>query len=124
MWTGPRPAPPSESPHAVPSLPGSARLASWRLLIDRGRLQEGEPYLAQTARATEALVSADTAVALGLMGASTVSLATDRGAVTLPLRIADIADGAVWAPLRSEGCDLLELGAHHGTSVRVTGGPA
>ncbi|MFM9136174.1 MAG: molybdopterin dinucleotide binding domain-containing protein [bacterium] len=69
-------------------------------------------------------MSESTAAALGVAGRSTVVLATDRGSVELPLRIDDVADGTVWAPLHSEGCDLHALGLRHGSTVRVTGGAA
>ncbi|MGI9197909.1 MAG: NADH-quinone oxidoreductase subunit G [Candidatus Nanopelagicales bacterium] len=99
-------------------------LASWRLLLDRGRLQEGEPHLAATARPTEALMSQATADSLGVAGSATVTLSTSAGSVTLPLRIADVVDGAVWAPLNSEGSALLAIGARHGSVVTVRGGAA
>ena len=122
-WTGARPDAPALAAVSVDApAAGSARLSSWRPLLDRGRLQEDEPHLAATARPVEALMSASTAQALGVVGRATVVLSTDRGSVTLPLVIAEVADGAVWAPLNSEGCDLLGIGAAHGSVVRVTGG--
>ena len=63
-----------------------------------------------------------TARALGVLESATVTLSTDSGSVTLPLRIADVADSTVWAPLDSEGSAILPaLGAGHGAIVRVTG---
>jgi NADH-quinone oxidoreductase subunit G len=122
-WTGPHPdAPTVAAPTAEAVGSTSARLGSWRLLLDRGRLQEGEPHLAATARATEALMSIGTAEALGVAGADVITVSTPSGAVTLPLRIADVVDGAIWTPMCSEGCDLLSIGAFHGATVRVTGG--
>ncbi len=41
--------------------PGTALLATWHNLLDAGRLQDGEPNLAGTARAAVALMSAATA---------------------------------------------------------------
>ena len=120
-WNGPRPSAPDDRPAA--STEGTA-LATWRLLLDRGRLQEDEPHLAATARPVEAVMSESTATALGVAGRSTVMLASDRGSVELPLRIDDVADGTVWAPLYSEGRDLQALGLRHGSAVNVTGGAA
>jgi NADH-quinone oxidoreductase subunit G len=120
-WSGARPSAPTVAPAQATSA-GSVALATWRLLLDAGRLQEGEPHLAATARPTEALMSEETARALGLAQASTVVVATDRGSVTLPLRIADVVDGAVWVPMTSEGSRVLAIGARHGSRVRVTGG--
>ncbi len=51
VWNGARPEPPTVSPVDTPQPgPGQALLASWRMLLDAGRLQDGEPYLAGTAR--------------------------------------------------------------------------
>lgn len=122
---GARAAAPSVAPStAAATSSGYALLATWRLLLDRGRLQEGEPHLAATARPTEAVMSLATATSLGVANSATVTLSTTTGSVTLPLSIGDVADGAVWAPLNSEGCALLGIGATHGSVVRVTGGAA
>jgi NADH-quinone oxidoreductase subunit G len=122
-WSGARPAAPAVAPAPVDGV-GTVALATWRLLLDAGALQEGEPHLAATARPTEALMGAETARALGLAQASSVVVATDQGAIELPLRLADIVDGAVWIPMTSEGSRALAIGASHGTRVRVTGGGA
>jgi len=120
-WSGPRPAAPSVAPAAADAS-GNVALATWRLLLDAGVLQEGEPHLAATARATEALMSAETARSLGLGQAGSVTVSTDQGSLELPLRIADVVDGTVWVPMTSEGSRVLAIGATHGTRVRVTGG--
>ena len=123
MWTGARPAAPSVAP-AASDASGTVALATWRLLLDAGALQEGEPHLAATARPTEALMSAETARSLGLGQAGSVTVSTDHGSLELPLRIADVVDGTVWVPMTSEGSRVLAIGASHGTRVRVTGGTA
>ena len=120
-WGGPRTPAPDEP--ATPPAGGTA-LATWRLLLDRGRLQEDEPHLAATARPTEAVMSQETATALGLSGRATVVLTGDRGSVEVPLAIGEVAEGTVWAPMYSEGCDLQGIGLHHGAGVSVTGGAA
>jgi len=120
-WTGARVAAPTVAPSDAS---GTVALATWRLLLDAGALQEGEPHLAATARPTEALMGADTARALGLAQASAVVISTDKGSIKLPVRIADVVDGAVWVPMSSEGSRLLSIGARHGSAVRVTGGTA
>ena len=122
-WSGPRPAAPSVAP-AASDATGTLALATWRLLLDAGALQEGEPHLAATARPTEALMSAETARSLGLAQAGSVTVSTDQGSLELPLRIADVVDGTVWVPMTSEGSRALAIGATHGTRVRVTGGAA
>ena len=123
MWSGARPAAPSVAPASSDAV-GTVALATWRLLLDAGVLQEGEPHLAATARPTEALMSEETARALGLGQAASVTVSTDQGSLELPLRIADVVDGAVWVPMTSEGSRVLAIGASHGTRVRVTGGAA
>ncbi|MEY3734469.1 MAG: NADH-quinone oxidoreductase, partial [Actinomycetota bacterium] len=122
-WAGARPAAPTVTPDQTqPS--GTVALASWRLLIDEGALQEGEPHLAATARPTEALMGVETARALGLSHSSSVAVSTDQGSIELPLRITDVVDGTVWIPMASEGSRPLAIGATHGSRVRVTGGAA
>lgn len=123
MWSGARLAAPSVAPASTDAV-GTVALATWRLLLDAGALQEGEPHLAATARPTEALMSEETARALGLGQAASVTVSTDQGSLELPLRIADVVDGAVWVPMTSEGSRVLAIGASHGTRVRVTGGAA
>jgi NADH-quinone oxidoreductase subunit G len=123
MWSGERPAAPSVTP-ALADAPGTMALATWRLLLDAGAMQEGEPHLAATARPTEALMGAETARALGLAQASSVVVSTDEGSIELPVCIADVVEGAVWIPMTSEGSRALAIGASHGSRVRVTGGRA
>ncbi len=120
-WDGER----AELPQQAPASAGNGvALATWRLLLDAGALQDGEPHLAATARPVEALLNADTAAAHGLSQASSVVISTDRGSLELPLRIAEVADNTVWVPMHSTGSDVLELGATHGSRVRLSGGAA
>jgi len=100
--------------------PGSALLASWHHLLDAGRLQDGEPNLAGTARAAVAIMSAATAAEAGSAAGGKVTVATARGAITVPLQIADMPDRVVWLPANSADCAIRsELGAGHGTLVTV-----
>ena len=46
--------------------PGQAVLATWHLLLDAGRLQDGEPHLAGTAKKATAVLSASTAAEVGV----------------------------------------------------------
>ncbi|GAA2720585.1 NADH-quinone oxidoreductase subunit G [Actinocorallia aurantiaca] len=99
---------------------GEAVLATWRLLLDDGTLQDGEPHLKGTARPSVALVSAKTAAENGLNGLVTIS--TDEGAITVPLRIEDLPEGVIWLPGNSSGRNLLrELGATAGSIVKIGG---
>ena len=84
---------------ALPSLGTSeALLATWRELIDAGALQDGEPHLAGTARPVVARLSAATAAGLGVTEGALVTVRGSRGAVTVPVAIADLAPGVVWLP--------------------------
>ena len=98
---------------------GQAILSSWRQLIDNGSLQDGEPHLKGTQRTPVARLSAKTAEGLG----TTVKVSTERGAITLPVEIADLPDGVVWLPGNSDGSAVFKtLGAGHGAVVNLAGG--
>jgi NADH-quinone oxidoreductase subunit G len=100
--------------------PGEAVLATWHQLLDTGSLQDGEPYLAGTARATVARMSAATAAEAGTADGGRVTVATDRGSVTVAVRITAMPDRVVWLPTHSLGCEVRsELGAGHGTLVTL-----
>ena len=60
-WDGPAPGAPDVA--ARPAAPGigEAVLSTWRMLLDAGRLQDGEPHLAGTARPPVVRLSAATA---------------------------------------------------------------
>ena len=100
--------------------PGGAVLATWHHLLDAGRLQDGEPNLAGTARTAVAVMSAATAAEAGSAGGDKVTVATERGAITVAVQIADMPDRVVWLPSNSAGCAVRsQLGAGHGTPVTV-----
>ena len=82
---------------------GEAVLAGWRMLLDDGRLQDGEPHLAGTARTPVARLSAETAAEIGAADGDAVTVSTSRGSITLPLAITDMPDRVVWLPLNSPG---------------------
>jgi NADH-quinone oxidoreductase subunit G len=121
-WKGARPAAPAvlSAPSVTTASAADVRLATWAQLIDAGRLQDGEPYLAGTARPVVARVSAATAAAAGLADGDKVTVATATGAVTVPLDVTDMADGVVWLPTNSSGSAVrADLGAGHGTRVTL-----
>jgi len=76
----------------------TARLASWHQLLDNGRMQDNEPFLAGTARPAVAKMSAATATQAGLADGDKVTLATARGSATLPVEVTSMIDNVVWAP--------------------------
>ena len=90
------------------------------MLLDAGRLQDGEPHLAGTARPPVARLSAATATEIGVDGDGMVTVRTDRGAITLPLVITDMPDRVVWVPMNSPGSAVYaQLGAAAGDVVRI-----
>jgi len=100
---------------------GQAVLASWRQLVDDGSLSVDEPALAGTARPAVARLNAATAERLGLTEGQPATVRTERGAITLPVALADLPDGVVWLPGNSgESRVRAVLGAGHGDLVGVT----
>jgi NADH-quinone oxidoreductase subunit G len=125
-WHGARAAAPdvAAAPPTTPS-PGQAVLAGWRMLLDAGRLQDGEPHLAGTARPTVARLSPATAANVGAREGDPITVATTRGAITLSLEITEMPDGVVWAPLNSAGSRVhATLGVSPGAVVSITAGGA
>lgn len=123
-WQGPAAdAPNVPVPQANPPGPGQAVLAGWRMLLDAGRLQDGEPHLAGTARPSVVRLSPSTAAEIGADDGQPVTVATDRGAVTLPLEVTEMPDAVVWLPLNSTGSHVtVTLGVAPGAIVNVAAG--
>ncbi len=112
--------PPPAKPAVTLPGPGKALLATWHNLLDAGRMQDGEPNLAGTARAAVARMSASTAAEAGTADGGKVTVATGRGAITVPVEIADMPDRVVWLPTNSAGSAVRRvLGAGHGSEVTV-----
>jgi NADH-quinone oxidoreductase subunit G len=123
-WQGPRAADPDVSGRA-PSAPaaGQAVLAGWRMLLDAGRLQNGEPFLAGTARPTVVRLSPATAAEIAVRDGDPVTVASGHGDVTLPLEITDMPDRVVWLPLNSPGSTVAAtLRVPVGAVVDIRGG--
>jgi NADH-quinone oxidoreductase subunit G len=138
-WRGTRPEPPGvTTTWPAPPLPRhtdgagvvDVRLASWHQLLDSGRMQDGEPSLAGTARPAVARMSAATAAQAGVTDGDKVTVATDRGSVTVPAEIVPMADQVVWLPAAGlpgpapgapgGGATIrAELGAGHGAVVTL-----
>lgn len=120
-WQGARVPMSGTAPSATPEPgPGEAVLAGWRMLLDGGRMQDGEPFLAGTARPPVVRLSADCAAELGVREGDPVTVATDRGSVTLPLAITDLPYRVVWLPICSPGSEVYrQLGAQIGDVVRI-----
>ena len=123
-WDGARPPlKPLKEPKAPRSKAGAMVVSTWKHLLDRGSMQDGEVHLAATARAAVARVNPAAYDALfGILseGAS-LTLTGDRGSVTLPVEVADLPDGVVWVPANSFGRGVLADLASPGSSVTIKG---
>jgi NADH-quinone oxidoreductase subunit G len=120
-WGGTRPSAPTVAVgDAAQPGKGEAVLTGWRMLLDSGRLQDGEPYLAGTARVPVVRLSATTAGEIGAADGDSVTVATNRGEITLPLEITDMDDRVVWLPLNSPGSAVYQqLGVTAGAVVSI-----
>ncbi|KKC00477.1 NADH-quinone oxidoreductase subunit G [Mycolicibacter arupensis] len=120
-WSGERPAGP-DAAAGTPPQPGAgeAVLAGWRMLLDKGLMQDGEPNLAGTARTPVVRLSVSTAAEIGAAEADSVTVSTARGRITLPLSITDMPDNVVWLPLNSAGSAVhRDLGVSPGATVQI-----
>ena len=125
-WTGRKLATPTADSRPVPSLaPGQAVLATWHQLLDAGRMQDGEPYLAGTAPLAVVRLSEATAGLLDVVDGMAVTVSTARGSITLPAQITPMVDHVVWLPTNSAGSRVrATLGVDAGDVVTVTKGGA
>jgi NADH-quinone oxidoreductase subunit G len=105
----------------------TAKLATWHQLLDSGRMQDGEPSLAGTARSVVARMSAATAAQAGVADGDKVTVATGQGSVTVPVEVVPMADHVVWLPAAGLSREpagggstiRAELGAGHGATVTL-----
>ena len=120
-FDGAHPAAPDVAATPTPSVgAGEAILAGWRMLLDSGRLQDGEPHLAGTARPAVARLSPAWAAGIGVADGDIVTVSTGRGSISLPCAITDMTDGVVWLPLNSPGSAVhRSLGVTAGAVVRI-----
>ncbi|RSS83180.1 NADH-quinone oxidoreductase subunit G [Streptomyces sp. WAC06614] len=123
-WTGER-----ASEHRADARPvprpgrGEAVLAGHRMLLDLGRLQEGDEALAATRHEAPARLSAATAEESGVKDGDVLAVTGPAGTVTFPLRVTAMPDRVVWLPMNSTGGGVTaDTGARPGELVRI--GPA
>ncbi len=123
-WGGTRSPAPRTDARPAPVLDNhEAVLAGWRELLDAGRLQDGEPHLAGTARPAVVRLSAATAAGIGAAEGAVVTVSTGRGSVSLPLAVTDMPDRVVWLPLNSAGNAVhRRLGVGPGAVVQISSG--
>ncbi|UJP39891.1 NADH-quinone oxidoreductase subunit G [Cellulomonas palmilytica] len=123
-WDGARTDAPTVQPGEPPAVPaGHAVLATWHQLLDAGRLQDGEPHLAGTAKRPVARVSAATAASVGVADGAPLAVSTDAGTITLPVKVSDVPDFVVWLPTNAPGSAVRDtLHAVGGDLVRLAPG--
>ncbi|OIV39044.1 NADH-quinone oxidoreductase subunit G [Mangrovactinospora gilvigrisea] len=113
-----------DPPEPAAALPrpaeGQAVLAGWRLLLDNGRLQDGDPHLAGTRHPAVARVSPVTAAEAGVGQGGELEVSGPAGSVRLPVEITEMPDRVVWLPLNSTGRGVAaETGAVPGDVLRI-----
>ncbi|MDA2895192.1 NADH-quinone oxidoreductase subunit G [Mycolicibacterium sp. BiH015] len=122
-WNGRR-ADLAPVPDAMEPLPrsGEAILATWKTLLDNGRMQDGSAALAGTARTVVARISAATAAEIGVADGDPIVVFSSAGEITAPVRITAMPDRVVWLPEYSAGCAVhrtLRVGAGALVGVRA-----
>ncbi|GCD44857.1 NADH-quinone oxidoreductase subunit G [Streptomyces paromomycinus] len=120
-WDGTYAADPLETGRALPRPePGEAVLAGHRLLLDQGRMQEGDEALACTRHAAVARMSPATAEETGVKDGDLLAVTGPAGSVRLPLAVTPMPDRVVWLPLNSVGGGVAaDTGARPGELVKV-----
>ncbi|MDA8368770.1 MAG: NADH-quinone oxidoreductase subunit G [Nocardiopsaceae bacterium] len=121
VWTGERVPDPIAAPRNREEVgAGTAVLSTWRQLLGRGRMEDGEPYLAGTARPAMARLSAATAAGIGLADGGRLLVTGSKGSVSVPAVMTEMPDNVVWLPANAHDCDVRrDLGAGAGSVVRL-----
>ncbi len=111
---------PEEGRTPVSKDPGALVLASWKQLLDDGRMQDGDEAMRQTARKPVLVVGPATLEDHGLAVGDLVTLSGPRGSVDLPVALGDLAEGTVWAPATSPGLPVRSLVGPAGSPVTLS----
>ncbi|GAB3054378.1 NADH-quinone oxidoreductase subunit G [Intrasporangium mesophilum] len=127
-WGGARAtwAPAGQHGAGTPAGWGDFALSTWATLLDAGRMQDGEPFLAGTAPRSVARLSEGSAGRLGVADGDPVTVTGPTGSVTLPALVTEgMVDGVVWLPTNSKDCSVRTgLGTDAGGYVAVAKGGA
>jgi NADH-quinone oxidoreductase subunit G len=121
-WDGDRAAAPTAPATRPATEDAGLVLASWKQQLDDGRMQDGDEEMRRTARKPVLLVGAATLERLGARAGDVVTLSGPLGSVDLPVGVADLAEGTVWAPASAPGLSVRHLVGPAGSPVTVTGG--
>jgi NADH-quinone oxidoreductase subunit G len=99
---------------------GQGLLSTWHALIDDAAGLAGEPHAAAGAPMPVATISPATANEVGVGPGDRLTVANDRGAITLPVRITEMVDHVVHLPTKSPGSWVAQtLAAASGTVVAL-----
>ncbi|TCN40435.1 NADH-quinone oxidoreductase subunit G [Kribbella orskensis] len=124
-WDGDRASEPTYQAGPALGAFDSTRLATWRMLIDDSRGNDGEPHLVATARRPVARISLTTAHRIGVHDGDELVVSTDAGSIRLPVLITQMTDNVVWLPTNSADSHVRRsLHADHGSIVTIAGGNA
>ena len=131
-WSGARSTsvPAGQRAASAPEGTGDFVLSTWATLLDAGRMQDGEPFLAGTAPLAVARLSVSSAAALGVVDGDDVTVTGPAGSVTLPAAVTEaMVDRVVWLPTNSRSTNQdvsvrTGLGTDAGGRVHVTKGGA
>lgn len=114
IWSGRRgieaaaSTPIEATPASAPATAGgeSLVLAAHKPMLDLGRLQEGAPELAMSARRPVAFMAASEMEKRNLAEDQLIDIAGPRGTISLPVESGDVAAGVLWVPECSIGSGI------------------
>jgi NADH-quinone oxidoreductase subunit G len=122
-WTAKADAPTVPAPTRTPH--DGLVLASWKQLVDDGRMQDGDEAMRASGRKPVVLVPPVVLAGLDVAEGDPVVLTGPHGSVTLPVAVAeDLAPGVVWAPASAPGLSVRHLVGPPGSPVQLKGGNA
>lgn len=114
-----------DAPQQGSDVPAGITLSTWNQLIDDGALQEGEPFLAATARNVIAGIHANTAAAHSISEGDLVEVTTASGKISVEAVFVEGAENTIWLPTNSGDSKVRSLlGAAHGQTVTISRGGA
>ncbi|MEC4020043.1 molybdopterin dinucleotide binding domain-containing protein, partial [Streptomyces sp. H27-D2] len=121
-WAGAHAGDPLETSQPLPRPEsGEAVLAGHRLLLDQGRLQDGDEALAGTRHPAVARLAAATAAEAGVRDGESLAVTGPAGTVRLPLQVTAMPERVVWLPMNSTGGGVLrDTGARPGELVKLS----
>jgi NADH-quinone oxidoreductase subunit G len=119
-WDGPR-LQSVPTPSQAQGSPSGLVLSSWKQLIDDGRMQDGDDQYRATARRPVVLVNQATLDSVGVEEGDPVVLTGPLGSLELPIGLADLVDGAVWAPASAPGASVRHHVGPAGSPVTLEG---